>query len=65
MADENQSHPQLYPDALATYEQRGRQDTTFMALFDDATGHNEEKVTLEDIKWSIEFVANLVTPYLF
>ena len=57
MADENLNPIPNHPDALATYEYSADGKTLTFTLRDDAYWHNGEKVTPEDIKWSIEFVA--------
>lgn len=57
VADENLNPIPNHPDALATYEYSADGKTLTFNLRDDAYWHNGEKVTPEDIKWSIEFVA--------
>ncbi len=57
VADENLNPIPNHPDALATYEYSAYGKTLTFTLRDDAYWHNGEKVTPEDIKWSIEFVA--------
>ena len=57
VADENLNPIPNHPDALATYEYSADGKTLTFTLRDDAYWHNGEKVTPEDIKWSIEFVA--------
>lgn len=57
VADENLAPIPDHPDALATYEYSEDGKTLTFTLRDDAYWHNGEKVTAEDIKWSIEFVA--------
>lgn len=57
VADENMAPIPDHPDALATYEYSADGKTLVFNLRDDAYWHNGEKVTAEDIKWSIEFVA--------
>ena len=57
VADENLNPIPDHPDALATYEYSADGKTLTFTLRDDAYWHNGEKVTPEDIKWSIEFVA--------
>ncbi len=46
-----------HPDALATYEYSEDGKTLTFTLRDDAYWHDGTKITPEDIKWSIEYVA--------
>lgn len=46
-----------HPDALATYDYSEDGKTLVFELRDDAYWHDGEKITPEDIKWSIEYVA--------
>ena len=57
VADENLNPIPDHPDALATYEYSTDGKTLTFTLRDDAYWHNGDKVTPEDIKWSIEFVS--------
>lgn len=57
VADENLTPIPDHPDALATYEYSADGKTLTFVLRDDAYWHNGDKVTPEDIKWSIEYVA--------
>lgn len=57
VADENLNPIPDHPDALATYEYSADGKTLTFTLRDDAYWHNGNKVTPEDIKWSIEFVS--------
>jgi ABC-type transport system substrate-binding protein len=57
VADENLNPIQDHPDALATYEYSEDGMTLTFTLRDDAYWHDGEKVTPEDIKWSIEYVS--------
>lgn len=57
VADENLAPIPDHPDALATYEYSADGKTLTFNLRDDAYWHNGDKVTAEDIKWCIEFVA--------
>lgn len=57
VADENLAPIADHPDALATYEYSEDGKTLTFTLRDDAYWHDGEKITPEDIKWSIEFVS--------
>lgn len=57
VADSNLNPIQDDPDALATYEYSEDGKTLTFVLRDDAYWHDGEKVTAEDIKWSIEYVS--------
>lgn len=57
VADKNLSPIQNDPDALATYDYSADGTTIVFTLRDDALWHDGEKVTAEDIKWSIEYVS--------
>lgn len=57
VADENLAPIQDHPDALATYNYSDDGKTLTFVLRDDAFWHDGEKITPEDIKWSIEYVA--------
>lgn len=57
VADENLNPIANHPDALATYEYSADGKTLTFVLRDNAYWHDGEKVTPEDIKWSIEYVA--------
>lgn len=57
VADKNLNPIQDDPDALATYEYSADGKTLTFVLRDDAFWHDGEKVTAEDIKWSIEYVS--------
>lgn len=57
VADENLNAIPNHPDALATYEYSADGKTLVFTLRDDAYWHDGEKVTPEDIKWSIEYVS--------
>lgn len=57
VADENLNPIPDHPDALATYEYSADGKTLTFQLRDDAYWHDGEKVTPEDIKWSIEYVS--------
>ena len=57
VADENLNPIPDHPDALATYEYSADGKTLTFVLRDDAYWHDGEKITPEDIKWSIEYVA--------
>ena len=57
VADENLNPIENHPDALATYEYSADGKTLTFVLRDDAYWHDGEKITPEDIKWSIEYVA--------
>lgn len=55
VADENLNPIPNAPDALATYEYSADGKTLTFKLRDDAYWHDGEKITAEDIKWSIEY----------
>lgn len=55
VADENLSPVPNSPDALATYEYSADGKTLTFTLRDDAYWHDGEKITAEDVKWSIEY----------
>ncbi|EOS64141.1 MULTISPECIES: ABC transporter substrate-binding protein [unclassified Anaerotruncus] len=57
VADENLSPIPDHPDALATYSYSDDGKTLTFELRDDAYWHDGEKITPEDIKWSIEYVS--------
>lgn len=57
VADKNLSPIEDDPDALATYKYSEDGTTLTFVLRDDALWHDGEKVTAEDIKWSIEYVS--------
>ncbi len=57
VADENLNAIPDHPDALATYEYSADGKTLVFTLRDDAYWHDGEKVTPEDVKWSIEYVS--------
>ena len=57
VADENLSPIADHPDALAAYEFSPDGKTLTFQLREDAYWHDGEKVTPQDIKWSIEYVA--------
>lgn len=57
VADENLIPIPDHPDALATYEYSEDGKTLTFHIRDDAFWHNGEKITAEDVKWSIEFVS--------
>lgn len=57
VADENLNPIPDHPDALATYEYSEDGKTLVFTLRDDAYWHDGEKVTPEDVKWSIEYVS--------
>ncbi len=57
VADENLNPIPNHPDALATYEYSEDGKTLVFHLRDDAYWHDGEKITPEDIKKSIEYVA--------
>ena len=57
VADADLNPIQDHPDALATYEYSEDGKTLTFTLRDDAYWHDGEKVTPEDIKWSIEYVS--------
>lgn len=57
VADKDLNPIQDHPDALATYEYSEDGKTLVFTLRDDAYWHDGEKVTPEDIKWSIEYVS--------
>ncbi|MEG2097224.1 MAG: ABC transporter substrate-binding protein [Pseudoflavonifractor sp.] len=57
VADENLAPIPDHPDALATYEYSEDGKTLTFTLRDDAYWHDGSKITPEDIKWSIEYVA--------
>lgn len=57
VADENLNPIPNHPDALATYEYSADGKTLTFVLRDDAYWHDGEKITPEDIKWSIEYVS--------
>jgi ABC-type transport system substrate-binding protein len=57
VADENLNPIPDHPDALATYDYSEDGTVLTLNLRDDAYWHDGEKVTPEDIKWSIEYVA--------
>lgn len=57
MADSNLNPIQDDPDALATYQYSEDGKTLTFVLRDDAYWHDGEKITAEDIKWSIEYVS--------
>ncbi len=62
VADENLNPIPGHPDALATYEYSEDGKTLTFTLRDDAYWHDGEKITPEDIKWSIEYATK--TPVL-
>lgn len=57
VADADLNPIQDHPDALATYEYSEDGKTLVFTLRDDAYWHDGEKITPEDIKWSIEYVS--------
>lgn len=57
VADENLNPIPDHPDALAAYAYSEDGKTLTFQLRDDAYWHDGEKVTPEDIKWSIEYVS--------
>lgn len=57
VADKNLNPIPGHPDALATYEYSADGKTLTFELRDDAYWHDGEKITPEDIKWSIEYVS--------
>ena len=57
VADENLNPIPDHPDALATYEYSEDGKTLVFHLREDAYWHDGEKITPEDIKKSIEYVA--------
>lgn len=57
VADENLAPVPDHPDALAAYDYSADGKTLTFTLRDDAFWHDGEKITPEDIKWSIEYVA--------
>lgn len=57
VADENLVPIPDHPDALATYTLSEDGKTLTFNLREDAYWHDGEKVTPEDIKWSMEYIA--------
>lgn len=57
VADSNLNPIPNHPDAMATYEYSADGKTLTFTLRDNVYWHNGNKVTGDDIKWSIEFVA--------
>ncbi len=57
VADENLAPIPDHPDAMATYTYSDDGTVLTFTLKDDLYWHNGEKVTAEDVKWSMEFVA--------
>lgn len=57
VADENLAPIEDHPDALANYSFSEDGTSLTFTLRDDAYWHDGEKVTPEDIKWSIEYVS--------
>lgn len=55
VADQNLAPIPDHPDALAKYEYSADGMTLTFTLRDDAYWHDGEKVTPEDVKWSIEY----------
>ncbi len=58
VADENLNALAEHPDALATYSYSDDGMQLVLTLREDAYWHDGEQITADDIKWSIEFVAN-------
>lgn len=57
VADENLAPIPDHPDAMATYTYSDDGTVLTFTLKDNLYWHNGEKVTAEDVKWSMEFVA--------